>query len=74
MRLGNYVLATAAALSLVSTPVLAASAKTGNVSRVENTVSKKNEAGSGLFIGLLAAAAVVAGIVILSDDDSPSSP
>jgi hypothetical protein len=80
MRFGKLSLAAVAALSLVSAPVMAetasAASKVVGVSKVKRVgAASKNEskqASSGLLIGLAAAAAVIVGIVVLSDDNSTS--
>ena len=81
MRFGKLSLAAVAAASLLSAPVMAQSVSTASksvgVSKVKRAgVAAKEEskqASSGLLIGLAVAAAVVVGIVVLSDDE-PNSP
>lgn len=79
MRFGKIGMAAAAAASLVSAPVLAqASQPVSSVARTSATVEGENEleGGSGIIIAILAAAAVIAGIVIAADgsEDTPTSP
>ena len=79
MRFGKIGMAAAAAASLVSAPVLAqASQPVSSVARTSATVESENdlEGGSGIIIAILAAAAVIAGIVIAADgsEDTPTSP
>ncbi len=81
MRFGKISLAAVAAASLLSAPVMAQSVSTASksvgVSKVKRAgaVAKEEskQASSGLLIGLAVAAAVVVGIVVLSDDE-PNSP
>jgi hypothetical protein len=81
MRFGKSLLA-AAAISMAATPALAAPANVAaslsvaQSARVGSATSQKNElAGGGIVIAVLAVAAVIAGIVIIADDnDSPDSP
>ncbi|VWX57497.1 hypothetical protein [Sphingorhabdus sp. 109] len=79
MRFGKIGMAAAAAASLVSAPVLAqASQPVSSAVRTSATVEGENdlEGGSGIIIAILAAAAVIAGIIIAADgsDDTPTSP
>ncbi len=66
-----------AALAVSATPVLAQAAAQ-NVERVSAASSEDSEAegSTGIIIGVLAAAAIVGGIVIAvdSDSDTPTSP
>lgn len=81
MRFGKISLAAVAAAALLSAPVMAQSASTASksvgVSKVKRAGAAAKEeskqASSGLLIGLGVAAAVIVGIVVLSDD-GPSSP
>jgi hypothetical protein len=76
----NALFATAAAaLAIAPVAAQAQSANAPTVERSAKPVSKKAgqmEGGSGVLLGLLAAAAVIAGIVIAVDggDDDPVSP
>ncbi|ATW04633.1 hypothetical protein C8024_17175 [Sphingopyxis sp. BSNA05] len=79
MRFGKIGMAAAAAASLVSAPVLAqATQPVSSVARTSATVEGENdlEGGSGIIIAILAAAAVIAGIIIAADgsEDTPTSP
>lgn len=69
------IIAAIAATGLLATPVLAQSV---NVERAPARSSDSNEleGESGILIALLAAAAIIAGIIILADneDDLPTSP
>ncbi|MDM7956560.1 hypothetical protein [Blastomonas sp.] len=63
-----------AALAITATPVLAQA----GAERISAVSAEENEAegGTGIIIGVLAAAAVIGGIVIAADQDSdtPTSP
>ena len=79
MGLKKY-LATAAAVSLVAAPAMAAnpasSLSVAKSARVGSASAKKNElAGGGVIVAIIAAAAVIAGIVIVAneDDDADSN-
>ena len=85
MRFGKISLAAVAAASLVSAPVMAQSlspaSKAVGASKVKRigAASKeesKLENGSGVIVAILAAIAVIGGIVIAAgnDDDGPTSP
>ena len=79
MRFGKIGMAAAAAASLVSAPVLAQAVQpVSSVARTSATVENKSdiEGGSGIIIAILAAAAVIAGIIIAADgsEDTPTSP
>ncbi len=66
-----------AAVALTTSPVLAQVAQTETVRASETSEAKAElEGGSGIIIALLAAAAIVAGIVIAAgnDSDTPTSP
>ncbi len=81
MRFGKIGMAAVAAASLVSAPVMAQAqqpvssapeaARTGADASGENL-----EGGSGIILAILAAAAIIAGIIIAADgsDDTPISP
>lgn len=80
MRLGQYLLAAAAA-SMAVAPAMAAPVGAANLSvsksvRAGSTTANKDDlAGGGIIIAILAAAAVIVGIVIIADNnDSPDSP
>ncbi|OAN99610.1 hypothetical protein [Parasphingorhabdus sp.] len=82
MRFGKIGMAAIAASSLVSAPVLAQAAqpvssatqpaRTGAAVESESDL----EGSSGIIVAILAAAAVIAGIIIAADgsDDTPTSP
>lgn len=82
MRISKIFLATAAA-SLATTPVLAAAvnpagklsvAKVASKSVRTGTAAKRsNRAISGITIGVIAAAAIIAGIVIVADGDEDAA-
>ena len=83
MRFGKISLAVIAAASLVSAPVVAqtapaAKSATAQVERAGANLQDENklEGGSGIIIAVLAAAAIIAGIVIAADneEDTPTSP
>lgn len=82
MRFGKIGMAAIAAASLVSAPVLAQAAQpvssaTQPVRAVAAVDSESElEGSSGIIVALLAAAAVIAGIIIAADgsDDTPTSP
>lgn len=67
-----------AAVSLVAAPVAAQSAnsRATAVERIgaDSVSSEKLEGENGILIALLAAAAVIAGIIIIADDNDPTSP
>lgn len=71
-------LLTAAAIaSMATAPVLAASpaSKLSLSSRAVTKAKKSNDVQAGVVIGVLAAAAVIGGVIILaSEDDTPDSP
>lgn len=82
MRFGKISLAALAAASLISAPAMANSlsptAKAVGTSkmkaqRVGAGAKDENKATSGVIIGLLAAAAVI-GLIVIVSDDGPSSP
>ena len=67
-----------AATSMVATPVAASAATAFDGARSASAVSKKNglEGGSSWIIAVLAVAAVIGGIILISDNDKdePVSP
>lgn len=72
MILRNIALA-AAALSLAATPAIAEAAFDRSSAPLEG--ESEAAGGAGLLIGLLGAAAVIAGIIVVADDnDEPTSP
>lgn len=73
MKFRNVVAATAA-LSLAATPAIAEAAFDRAAAPVEG--ESELEGGSGIILAILAAAAVIAGIIIAADDgnDEPLSP
>ena len=83
MRLAKYLTA-AAAVSLAATPALAQATSSASklsvasVQRAGGTQADESQlaGGSGIIIAILAAAAVIAGIIIAadSDGDDPTSP
>jgi len=81
MRFGKIGMAAAAA-SLVSAPVLAQAVQpaqpVSSIARTGATVDGESnvEGGSGIIIAILAAAAVIAGIIIAADgsENTPTSP
>ena len=86
MRFGKISLAAVAAASMVSAPVMAQSlspaAKAVGASKVKRVGAASKEEnklggrGSGVIVAILAAIAVIGGIVIAAgnDDDGPTSP
>ncbi len=80
MRFGKLGMAAVAAASLVSAPVLAQAVQpvSSQVERTGATAADENnlEGGSGIILAVLAAAAVIAGIIIAADgsEDTPTSP
>lgn len=77
MRLAKFLTAVAA-VSMASSAIAAPAARLSvSQARVATLTSESNEAegSTGIIIGVLAAAAVIGGIIIIADsDDSPSSP
>lgn len=83
MRIGKIIFAGLASASLLISPVVAQAAptakaqSTANVKRVVAVRKNENKLASmAVIVGLLAAAAIVAGIVVASDskDNTPTSP
>lgn len=77
MKFGNLASALAAA-TLVAAPV-AAQAVNSVAPAVErvgaaSSSSEKLEGENGILIAILAAAAVITGIIIIADDNDPTSP
>lgn len=68
--------ATLAALAVTATPVLAQVAAQSAPVRASSVSAEDSEAagGTGIIIGVLAAAAIIGGIVIAADGDEPNSP
>lgn len=73
MKIRNLVMATAA-VSLAASPAIAEAAFERANAPVEGESELEGE--NGILIALLAAAAVIAGIIIIADDgeDAPTSP
>ena len=71
MKIRNVALATAA-LALAASPAIAEAAFERSVAPVQG--ESELEGGSTVLIAVLAAAAVVAGIDVIADDDEPTSP
>jgi hypothetical protein len=82
MRFGKIGMAAVAAASLVSAPVFAqaaqpvASIATADRASTATADDSELEGGAGIIIAILAAAAVIAGIIVAADgsDDTPTSP
>ena len=79
MRFGKLGMAAVAAASMVSAPVMAQAVESVSqpVPASAQTADENDlEGGSGIIIAILAAAAVIAGIIIAADgsDDTPTSP
>lgn len=83
MRFGKNSLAAVAAATLVLAPTVAqaapaAKAAATQVQRAGASLQDENklEGGTGIILAILAAAAIIAGIVIAADneDDTPTSP
>jgi hypothetical protein len=78
MRMGKLLTAVVAS-SLIAAPAMATSAtplSAANNAKASTSAKKSNElAGGGILIGILAFAAVAAGIYVAvdSDDDAPNS-
>ncbi|CAN1494274.1 hypothetical protein MCEREM21A_00292 [Sphingomonadaceae bacterium] len=81
MRLGKNILAAAAAIAVIGSPIAAhasnavskpvtAEVKRAGVAKEESKLG----GGSGVIVAIVAAAAIVLGVVLLSNDDNPSSP
>ncbi|ATW04571.1 hypothetical protein C8024_19130 [Sphingopyxis sp. BSNA05] len=79
MKFGKLA-ASLAAFTLVASPVVAQSTNSvASAVAVQRTDAKsvtleKLEGENGILIALLAAAAVIAGIIIIADDNEPTSP
>ena len=81
MRLGNYLMAAAAATMAVA-PAMAApvnpasSLSVAHSARAGSKATNGNDlAGGGFFVAIIAAALVIAGIVVVaSEDNKPKSP
>jgi len=77
MKFGKLA-ASVAAVTLVAAPVAAQSANSSApaVERVgaNSSSAEQLEGENGILIALLAAAAVIAGIIIIADDNDPTSP
>lgn len=76
MSLGKVSVAAALALSMTSAPVLAAASPAASLSvaRASSTMSDESElGGSGFLIPLLALAAIIAGILVVIDDNEEES-
>ncbi|GGB67286.1 hypothetical protein [Blastomonas aquatica] len=75
MKMFKAAMAAIALTTMVGAPVLAqavspAAARTSAVS----SESSEAEGSTGIIVGVVAAAAIVAGIVFIADDDKPNSP
>ena len=74
----HKIAALVAATSLATAPAIAQSANAPVAQRIgaiTNAKAEKLQGSNGILIGVLAAAAVIAGIIIIADgDDSPTSP
>ena len=70
MKLRNLALATAAA-TFVAAPVVAQASLERTTAPIEG---ENLEGENGILIAVLAAAAVIAGIIIIADDNDPTSP
>jgi hypothetical protein len=82
MSFGKVSMAAVVALSMTSAPVLAQTATpasklsvASSQARAGAALDNESELGGGFIIPLLALAAIIAGIlVVLDDDDEPNSP
>lgn len=83
MRFGKNSLAAMAAATLVVAPVTAQAAPTAKAAATQvdragadRQGENKLEGGTGIILAILAAAAIIAGIIIAADnkDDTPTSP
>jgi hypothetical protein len=82
MSFGKVSMAAVVALSMTSAPVLAQTATpasklsvASSQARAGATLDNQSELGGGFIIPLLALAAIIAGIlVVLDDNDEPTSP
>ncbi len=73
----NIVKKASVALAIASMAVAPVAASAAPVARAEASMTEQNDLrGSGIILALLAAAAVIAGIIIAADgtDDKPTSP
>lgn len=75
MKMFKAAMAAIALTTMVGAPVLAqavspAAARTSAVSSEANEA----EGSTGIIVGVVAAAAIVGGIVLIADDDKPNSP
>lgn len=76
MRVGKFLMATAAAV-MVASPAVAATANPAAKLSLSKSVragtptakKSQDQASSGIIIGVLAAAAVIAGIIVATDGD-----
>lgn len=75
MSFAKYTTAAAVALSMMSAPVLASPVSSVASSRAGVTMQDENQLGGGFIIPLFALAAIIAGIlVVLDNDEEPTSP
>lgn len=78
MRFGKLGMAAVAAASLVSAPVMAQAVDSSQPARASAQTADESdlEGGSGIILAILAAAAIIAGIIIAADgsEDTPTSP
>lgn len=73
MKLAKTALAALALTTMVGAPVLAQAAT--SAARVSASGEESEAEGStGIIIGVVAAVAVVGGIIVIADDDEPNSP
>ncbi|CAO1653309.1 hypothetical protein [Parasphingorhabdus sp. NYA22] len=77
MKFGKLA-ASLAALTLVASPVVGQSSNSVSPAVQRTSANsaplEKLEGENGILIALLAAAAVIAGIIIIADDNDPTSP
>lgn len=64
----------AAAIALSATPVFAQEASIDRLPAPVETQGEQLEGNSGIFLALLAAAAIIAGIIIAADGDEETLP
>lgn len=76
MRFGKISLAAIAAVSMVAAPIVAQAAPAVERAATELQGESKLKGSTGIILALLAAAAIIAGIVVAADneDDLPTSP